>query len=125
MTADRYIKIVLTVIALELFWLGVREAAPPAHAQQEPTAVVITGIRIGPNEYSTLPVAVMGGTRSLPFGRELPNMQPLEVRMTQPIQAEIKQPITVETGTKPLIVQTGTKPLVVDAIAKAGARPGM
>ena len=116
MAADRYLKVILTVIALELFWLGVRETAPPVLAQQTPQPVVITGFRVGSQDYAMLPVAVVGGTRWTPYGREIPQIEPLGVRVTQPIQAEIKQPITV---------QTGTKPLIVDAIAKAGVRPGM
>jgi len=53
MQVDRYVKIILTVIALELLWIGVRDVAPPVSAQAPapaaaaaPTAVVIRGIDI-------------------------------------------------------------------------------
>src|SRR4030095_17094987 len=32
--SDRYLRIVLTVIALELFWIGVKDFATPLGAQQ-------------------------------------------------------------------------------------------
>jgi hypothetical protein len=36
---DRYSKIVLTVIALALSAIAIEQAAPPAHAQSEASAV--------------------------------------------------------------------------------------
>jgi hypothetical protein len=36
---DRYTKIVLTVIAIELLWLGLKTTAPPVEAQAAPTRV--------------------------------------------------------------------------------------
>ena len=49
---DRYTKAVLTVIATCLVWLCVRDFTPvrPAHAQQRPQPVVITGIEL-PSHY--------------------------------------------------------------------------
>ena len=115
MRADRYLKLILTVIALELFWLGMRDALPTAFAQQkaEPTPVVITGVRIGRQEFTTLPVALTGSVQlnSLVAHRELPNLQPATVRLSEPIVIDSRQPVTV---------QTGTKPLVVDAVKKTG-----
>ncbi len=129
MSADRYLRFILTVIAVELLWLGMRGAAVPAFAQQkaEPMPVVITGVRIGTHEYSTLPVAVVGGVRStlIPSSRELPDVQPLIVRVPDPVPVEARQPLTVNVGNQPLTVQSGMKPVVVDVVpAKPALRPG-
>lgn len=45
MNVDRYTKTVLTVIAIALVWLCVRDVLPiPLHARPEQQAVTITGI---------------------------------------------------------------------------------
>jgi hypothetical protein len=125
MHADRYLKFILTVIAIELLWLGLNEAAPRVTAQQKPeaTPVVITGVRIGGQEYTTIPVALTGSMRPNSIGghRELPNLQPASIRVSDPIQIDTRQPLTVA---QPVTVQTGTKPLAVDAIFKTGPAPG-
>ena len=85
-------------------------------------AVVITGVRIGSQTYTTLPVAVVGNARTalIPSGRELPNVLPLSV------QAEIAQPFNVRVVNEPLTIQNGEKPLVVDVLpAKPSLRPGL
>jgi hypothetical protein len=123
MSADRYLRLILTLIALELFWLGVRDAAPVVAQQKpDPMPVVITGIRIGGDVYTTLPVAVVGSARTalIPSSRELPNVLPLSV------QAEISQPLNVRVANEPLTIQTGVKPLVVDVLpGKPSLRPGL
>ena len=43
MAVDRYVKTVLTIIALELFWIGVKDLATPVTAQAALTPVVIRG----------------------------------------------------------------------------------
>ena len=62
MAVDRYVKTVLTIIALELFWIGVKDVAPPvtAQAQPAPTPVVIRGIQLPPSSNEYLPVGVVG-----------------------------------------------------------------
>jgi hypothetical protein len=133
MTADRYLRFILTVIAVELLWLGVRTAAPPAYAQpqqarQEPAPVVITGIRIGKQDYTTLPVALAGSIRpgSIPSAHELPNLQPAGVRVSDPVVVDTRQPLSVQVANQPLTIQSGARPVVVDVIpAKPGARPGL
>ena len=82
MTVDRYVKTVLTIIALELFWIGIKDAAPPVSAQGQLTPVVIRGVQLpaGSNEY--LPVGVVG--------------QPVRVDVQRPLRVEIDQPIKVE-----------------------------
>ena len=60
MQIDRYLKVVLTVIAVELGWMGFNLAAAPVTAQGPaaqiaPTRVVITGIDMG-----AVPVQAIG-----------------------------------------------------------------
>jgi|ACXJ01.1.fsa_nt_gi hypothetical protein len=92
MAVDRYVKIVLTIIALELFWIGVKDAAPPlaAQAQAQMTPVVIRGIQLqgASNEY--LPVGIVG--------------QPVRVDVTRPVKIETDQPIKIEAD-RPLKVE--------------------
>ena len=61
MSADRYLKVILTVIALELGWIALKDTAVPVSAQRgqqtEPTPVVIRGIDLpctGPASYVEL-----------------------------------------------------------------------
>jgi hypothetical protein len=126
--SDRYLRFILTMIAVELLWLGMRDTAAPALAQQkpEPTEVVITGVRIGKQEYTTLPVAVAGSIRphSIPAYRELPNLQAATVRVSDPIVIDTRQPLGITIANQPVTVQTGVKPLAVDAIFKTGSAPG-
>lgn len=128
MSADRYLRFILTIIAVELLWLGMKGAAVPALAQQkpEPTPVVITGIRIGSQEYTTLPVAFAGSVRpnSIASYRELPNLLPASVRVSDPVQIDTRQPLGITIANQPVTVQTGAKPLAVDAIFKTGPAPG-
>ena len=84
MAVDRYVKTILTIIALELFWIGIRDAAPPvaAQAQAQPQAVIIRGVQLpaGSNDY--LPVGVVG--------------QPMRVEVTRPVKIEADRPLKVE-----------------------------
>ena len=111
MVADRYIKLVLTIIAVELLWLGLRDA-PIAHAQQKPapTEVIVTGVRIGQQGHSMLPVVVMGGAQRLPGISDVRGVEPLVVRIPAPIQAQVQGPVAIS---QPLTVRTAGEPLVV------------
>jgi hypothetical protein len=93
---DRYIKIVLTVIALELFWIGLRDVATPVSAQAPPplTPVVIRGIEVGPN--TMLPVSIDHAVtvrvdRALPITAEAP----LPVAFDGPVEVTASQPLPV------------------------------
>jgi hypothetical protein len=90
MAVDRYVKTILTIIALELFWIGVKDLGTPVTAQAALTPVVIRGVQIptGSNEY--LPVGVVG--------------QPVRIDATRPLKIEADRPIKVETD-KPLKVE--------------------
>ena len=112
MRTDRYLKFILTVIAVELLWLGIKVGAPPVFAQPqrqpELERVVIAGFQIGKEVYTTLPVAIVGSvSRPVPSARELPFIEPLRVEIPGPIK-----------------VENGPRPLVVDAIFKTGPVPG-
>ena len=84
MAVDRYVKAVLTIIALELFWIGVKDVAPPvaAQAQAQPTAVVIRGIQLAPASNEYLPVGIVG--------------QPVRVDVPRPVKIEADRPIKIE-----------------------------
>lgn len=129
MTADRYLRFILTVIALELLWVGVRDGASPLLAQRqkdEPTPVVVTGFRIDDRDYTTLPVAVVGAWKAVPGHRESHMIQPLQVRVSDPVQLDPRHPVTVQTGQQALTVQTGSRPLSVESVpARPGPRPGL
>jgi hypothetical protein len=94
MPHDRYLKLVLTVIALELLWLAVSQsrpvfAQPSAPAQTSapaPMPVVITGIHLNPND-PILPVQVMGI-----------------------VSTQTSGPVKVETDRPLLVTVTGGKP---------------
>ena len=92
MTVDRYVKTVLTIIALELFWIGVKDTATPLTAQSQPalTPVVIRGIQLPPGSNEYLPVGVVG--------------QPVRVDVTRAVKIEADRPIKIETD-RPLKVE--------------------
>jgi hypothetical protein len=102
MAADRYLKIILTIIACELLWLCVRDMAPTVAAQQPPAPVVITGFHLNAGD------------------------PPLRVDIASPIRLEPTQPVTVQVANQPLTVQTGKVPLRVQSVpAKGGPTPGL
>ena len=65
MRHERYLKFILTVIALELLWIGAREAAPRVSAQTPaaPVRVIITGADVAGLPDNLLPVRVVGAAR--------------------------------------------------------------
>ena len=56
--SDRYLRFLLSVIALELLWLALG-GPMPISAQRETIPVVITGIRLDASS-DVMPVAVQG-----------------------------------------------------------------
>lgn len=58
--SDSYMRVVSTVIALELLWLSLDSWSRPLSAQPQATPVVITGIRLDPTSDRLLPVVVEG-----------------------------------------------------------------
>ena len=118
MPRDRYLKIILTVIAIELGWLSVKDLAVPVSAQQtqqnqqtqtpQLTSVVIRGIDLpcGGNTINcretSLPVSVTRTTAPMRITVDTP--LPVDARGTVRIRQD--QPILVETGDRPLLIQS-------------------
>jgi hypothetical protein len=101
---DRYLKIILTIIALELGWIGFNQTMPPVSAQGNATPVILRGIDLGsPDAY--LPVGVVGAYRQVPPSA-IPTMDrltvrvdasaPLNVRTIAPVEIDNRKPIKVE-----------------------------
>lgn len=106
MHTDRYLKIILTIIAIELLWLGLKDVAPRVSAQAEPARVVIAGVDGG-----FLPVALAGQTSTA-------GQNPL-----RPVQIGISGTVAIQTRT-PLKIEAD-RPLKVEAVPYTpGARPG-
>ena len=114
MNRDRYLRLILTVIALELLWLGVKDFTTPVSAQAAATRVVIAGIEIDAGDGTRaafVPVGIVGGYRSLPAPAS-GLLRPLSARIegdvnivaTSPIKIEVDRPLKVEAD-RPLPVQ--------------------
>ncbi len=95
MPVDRYVKIILTVIAIELFWIGVRDVAPPVSAQAQapapartPTSVVISGIDIDGQDLNVLPVV---------SGRPLRIDDARGIAVRGTVTVEAQRPLPVES----------------------------
>ena len=73
---DRYLKIVLTIIAIELLWLGSSGGSPRLDAQSGAMPVVITGVTN--DESPTGPIT------------------PLLVQIVGPVKVEADRPLRVE-----------------------------
>ena len=123
MRADRYLKVVLTIIAVELGWIALQHTGSPVIAQQTATPVVITGIELQ-ERTDFLPVSVLGQARNVPAelaGR----FRPLDtaVRNDQSIPVSIPLPIDVRAiGT--IRIDT-SRPLKVENVGYTPApRPG-
>ena len=80
--ADRYLKFVLTLIALELLWLSLNGASRPLSAQAAAMPVVITGVRLETGDGGVLPVAVRGT---------------VTIAQDGPLKIEADRPLPVET----------------------------
>jgi hypothetical protein len=86
MKANRYLNVVLTVIAIELGWMALASIGVPLSAQQVPMPVVITGVNIDRNvvdRNQTLPVSL----------REITATTALKVEADRPLR--IQEPLTV------------------------------
>jgi hypothetical protein len=116
MRVDNYTRGVLTVIALCLVYLCLREVAPPAQAQNEPTRVVITGVALEQGATrNVLPVGVVGEMRGMGEGFTAFPIQPVQVRVDQPVEIRTVRPIKIEAE----------QPLWVRAVREPGSqRPG-
>jgi len=114
MHTDRYLRILLTVIAIELLWLGLKDVAPAVSAQAEPTRVVIASVEGG-----FLPVALAGQTATA--GRN--PLRPIQIGIAGTVAIEARMPLKIEAD-RPLKVEAD-RPLKVEAVPYTpGARPG-
>jgi hypothetical protein len=126
--SDRYIKAILTVIALELLWIGAKDIGTPASAQTAtvqqtaPTSVIIRGIDIinpAPNgadpARSALPVYARAAV-------PVYSSQTLKVDADRPLAIIGAAPLKIEAD-KPLPVEA-PKPLRVEIPYTPGKTPG-
>lgn len=108
--SDRYLRIVLTVIALELGWIAVKDVATvPVSAQNAPMPVMIRGIDLLADKQEPLPISLE--RESTPV--RVISARPLQVENLRPLSIQANQPIVVETASKPLLIQSvpaGTAP---------------
>jgi hypothetical protein len=130
MARDRYLKIILTVIAVELGWLGVKDVAVPVSAQQtqqnqqaqqnqQLTPVVIRGIDLpcGVNTLNcretSLPVSV---TRTI---------APVRVTVDAPLPVDARGTVRIRQD-QAIIVETADRPLLIQSVPPTSApRPGI
>jgi hypothetical protein len=106
MTVDRYTKLLLTIIALELGWIAVSQAGVQVSAQRnDATPVIIRGVEGPPGKEVFIPVAVVGSSVL-----RVESARPLEVVAAQPVKIEADHPIPVETGNEPLLIKTVSDP---------------
>ena len=125
MSADRYLKVILTIIALELGWIALTISAPPvsAQAQAEPTPVIISGIQLR-DRADFLPVGVLGQPRAVPAALARA-FQPLDTTMRndQPLRVTLPVPLDVRTVT-PIRIDSD-RPIKVENVGYTPAqRPG-
>ncbi len=108
--ADRYLKVVLTVIAIELAWLGVKDVGTPVAAQANtaPTPVVIRAIEMNGIRNNALPIYAV---------------EPVEVTATRPLQIAASRPIPI-VGSVPLKIEVD-RPIPVENVGYTpGRKPG-
>ena len=124
MSADRYMRIVLTVIALELGWIAMKDEAIPVSAQQvepKPTPVIIRGVDLTPGKPSSLPVTLLGSTATVKVASD----RPLQIEAPRPLQIEAARPLMIQAD-RPIVVETAQRPLLVQSVQAVGAqRPGL
>jgi hypothetical protein len=128
---DRYLKVTLTIIALELLWLGVKDIGIPVSAQARatqaaaaqpaaapagtPQPVIIRGIELKD------PRAVMPVAAAAPF--PITSARALLVDVDRPLPIVGAAPLKVEAD-KPLLIEAD-RPLPVQSVPYTpGKTPG-
>jgi hypothetical protein len=117
MSRDRYLKIILTVIAIELGWIALTDTGVQVSAQQNPpmTSVVIRGIDLPCQgnaincRETSLPIDIARQTTPVRIAADAP----LPVNASGIVRIRADQPMIVETGERPLLIQSvpaGTSP---------------
>jgi hypothetical protein len=120
--SDRYLRVVLTVIALELGWIAIKDAVPvqvSAQQNQPFTPVIIRGIELPCQSGApacreeTLPVAIMRANN------------PLRVTADQPLQVDARGIVRIRAD-QPMIVETRERPLLIQSVPPTSApKPGI
>jgi hypothetical protein len=121
MHADRYLKVILTIIAAELGWIALTHSATPVGAQQNATPVVITGIELqGPAANDYLPVGILGQAG----GRLRSGFQPIDMNVNNDrVPVSIAQ--TVDVRAIGSIRIDSDRPIKVENVGYTPAqRPG-
>ena len=127
--SDRYMKVILTVIALELLWIGVKDIGTPASAQAAavqqaaPLPVIVRGIDINPTENgadparSALPVYARAAV-------PVYSSQTLKVDADRPLAVVGAAPFKIEAD-KPVMVEAPAgRPLRVEIPRTSSLTPG-
>ena len=112
---DRYLKAILTVIALELLWLGVKDIGTPiaaqanaAQANAAPLAVIIRGIEMRGRLPNAIPIY---------------DPEPITITTTRPLPIEAPRPIPIQ-GSVPLRIEADRPIPVINVGYTPGAKPG-
>lgn len=78
--ADQYLRIVLTIIAVELAWISLKDLAPALSAQASPPAPVVIR-EIDLRDGGSLPVSIVG-----PVPLRVEAVSPLRIDSTEPLR---------------------------------------
>ena len=121
MRTDRYLKVILTIIAIELGWIALTHTGSPVSAQQAPapTPVVITGIELRDAD-DFLPVGVLGQVRS-----RAASFQPIDMNVRNDRAIQVALPGPLEVRTINAIRIDSDRPIKVENVGYTPAqRPG-
>jgi hypothetical protein len=119
---DSYLKIVLTVIALELLWIGLKDTAPAVSAQVQATPVIIKGVDMNLTG-GLLPVVIAGSARDVP-AQHRPVVEKLTVRVTEAVPVETRGSALRVEAARPFKIEAD-RPLKVENVGyEPGQRPG-
>jgi hypothetical protein len=127
---DRYLRLILTVIAIELAWIGFKDVIPvPVSAQRavNPTPVVITGINLT-GRPQLLPVGIVGGVTGVDAPRGV-SVVPMSTRIepgARAVRADITGAVDARVAEPIRILTSPAEPLDVKSVtAQGGPRPGI
>jgi hypothetical protein len=93
MPRDRYLRVILTIIAIELLWLGLKDVAPSVAAQAPagPTPVVITGVRLENQPRDSMPTRVVGTVSVAVTPQTV-----VRIQADRPLKVEADTPLPVQ-----------------------------
>ena len=114
--ADRYLKIVLTIIAIELGWIAVKDTAVTVAAQQNErlTPVVIRGVDIPCD----------GSANCRETSLPVRTSAPMRIVADSPLPVDARDIVRIRTD-QPMIVETRDRPLLIQSVpAGTAPRPG-